>query len=303
MKILVTGAGGFIGEALIPHLTAQGHQCVTSSRQPQPHGVVWHPPQQKLQQEALAGVDIIIHLAGTGIATKRWRKSRKQALLQNRVELVEDLANTLNQLPKNQRPKKVLIASAIGWYGNADARADITQPCTEQHSAGDNFSAELCRAIENAAKPIAALNIPTVLARIGIVLNPRGGALAKMMLPFQLGLGGPVGHGQQTMSWISRTDVVRALSYLATESLLDGPVNLTAPNPVAQQQFAKTLGKVLHRPSFAPMPSFIVQLLFGQMGQELLLEGANVSSQKLQNDGFGFTHPDLEAALRAEIFA
>jgi uncharacterized protein (TIGR01777 family) len=278
MKVAVSGAHGFIGQAFVELLRAEGHEVREVKRTA--HGFDW---------AALEGADAVVHLAGRNIAA-RWTAKFKHTMLAERAAAVQSLQAALKNM--NNPPKVVVIASAIGHYGETWQLADETAP------RGTGFPAQICAVVEAGEYP---RNIRVVRARIGVVLGRGGGALAKMLPAFYLGLGGPVGSGKQILSWISRPDVARALLYCLENSKLQGPLNLVSPNPMPQAELATTLGRVLRRPAVLPMPAFVVKILFGEMGEELLLNSCAVSSAKLQAAGFVFQQPTLATALQAEL--
>jgi uncharacterized protein (TIGR01777 family) len=293
MNILVTGSSGLIGSALLPFLTTGGHQ-VTRLVRSQPRAgemaVRWDPDAGALDPKSLEGVDAVVHLAGENIAA-RWTAAKKRQIRDSRVKGTRLLSDTLARL---ETPPKVLVcASAIGYYGDRGEEV-----LTEESAAGSGFLAEVCRAWEGAAEPARQKGIRVVHLRFGVVLSPAGGALAKMLPPFRLGLGGPLGHGRQYMSWIAIDDAVGAIQHALNVAALQGPTNAVAPSPVTNQQFTKTLGKVLGRPTLFPMPAFAARLMFGEMADELLLASARVQPTKLLSTGYAFRYPDLEAALR-----
>lgn len=294
MKILVTGSSGFIGSALLPFLTHAGHNVTSLVRpgtRPGANQLIWDPAAGRLDPASIAGFDAVVNLAGENIAGGRWTPERKQRIRDSRVKSTMLLAETLAGL--SRRPRALVSASAAGYYGN---RGD--EALTETSTPGSGFLADVCRAWEDAARPAAAAGIRVVNLRFGMVLSAKGGALVKMLPPFKAGLGGPVGNGRQYMSWIVLDDVVGVIQHaLATESL-SGPVNVVAPEPVTNREFTKSLGRVLGRPAFLPLPAFAVRLLFGEMGDALLLASARVQPSRLAGSGYKFLHPELEGSLR-----
>ena len=291
MKILISGASGLVGSLLGKHLEEAGHNIIALSRSQTPSGIVWDPTAGQLEPTALAGIDAAIHLAGENLAAGRWNADRKEKFRASRVDGTHLLSTTLDQL---ERPPKTLIcASAIGFYGN---RGD--ESLTEASPPGHGFLPEMCAAWEEAANPAAAAGIRVVHLRIGLVLSAAGGALAKMRLPFSLGLGGRLGNGRQYMSWISLEDTVRAFCHVLENETISGPVNCTAPQPVTNTEFTRCLGAVLHRPTIFPIPAFALKTLFGEMAKPLMLEGSRVYPEKLLTTGFRFEHETLEPALR-----
>ena len=258
-------------------------------------GVRWDPEAGTIDHAALSAArpDIVINLAGEPIA-RRWTSRRRQRIRESRVHGTRALADALAALAS---PPSVLISgSAIGYYG-ADRGDELL---SENSAAGSDFLARVAVEWEQAAQRAAGKGIRVVLARMGIVLAPDGGALQRMLPPFHLGAGGPLGSGHQWMSWISRTDAVRALIFLAT-SPLEGPANLVGPVPMRNAEFARTLGAVLHRPARIPTPAFALQLLFGEMAKETILASQRVLPKRLADAGFEFRHPRLDEALRVEL--
>ena len=291
-KIAITGASGLVGTELSAFLQAMGHEVYTVSRGSEERSAKILSLDTPFSWE---GLDAVVHLAGEPIAG-RWTDAKKKKIKDSRVLYTSRLASLLSQL---KHPPEVLIsASAIGWYGD---RGD--EVLSEESSAGTNFLAEVCAQWEHAVAPAKERGIRCVHPRIGVVVTPKGGALQKMLLPFKLGMGGPVGTGKQWMSWISLDDLVHMIYFLIQTPQAHGSFNATAPKPVRNKEFGTILGKALHRPSFMPMPSWAVRLLLGEMGQALLLEGAHVLPQKSLNMGFTFLHGTLEDCLAAVLGA
>ena len=294
MKILITGASGLIGQALSKELVARGHTTVAAVRRSPRRNdeVQWDPQSGVMSPDAFQGVDAVVHLAGAGIGDKRWTDSYKMEILESRTRGTRLLAETMASL--EVKPSVFLSGSAIGIYGVRD-----DEELTEQSSIGSGFLADVCRDWEAAAAPATQAGIRTVLLRTGIVLSPKGGALKKQLPLFKLGLGGKFGNGKQWQSWISITDEVNAIIHLLTSSV-SGPVNLTAPQPVTNSDFTRTLASVVSRPAIVPIPSFGPKLLLGgELANALLFTGQRVVPSVLSNDGFQFAHPTLESALRA----
>jgi uncharacterized protein (TIGR01777 family) len=294
MKILITGASGLIGRALSSTLKAQGHTIVSAvRREPRRNDEVqWDPKSGTMAASAFDGVDAVVHLAGAGIGDKRWTNDYKMEILESRTNGTALLANTMAALAT--KPQVFISGSAIGIYG---ARAD--EELSETATIGNGFLADVCRDWEAAAEPATAAGIRTAFIRTGIVLSPEGGALKKQLPLFKLGLGGKFGSGKQWQSWISITDEVNAIVHLLTSSL-SGPVNLTAPTPVTNSEFTQVLSKVVSRPAILPIPSFGPKLLLGgELANALLFTGQRVTPNALLADGFVFSHPTLDAALRA----
>ena len=288
MKILLTGAAGLVGRALTPALTAAGHTVVKLSR----GGAApsWNPAAGSCDAAELAGCEGVIHLAGEGIADGRWTAAKMQRIRDSRVNGTKLLCETLARLPTP--PQVLLSASAIGWYGDRGA-----EELSETAAPGAGFLADVCQRWELATQPLAATGARVVNTRIGVVISRDGGALKKMLLPFQLGVGGILGGGKQYMSWIAIDDIVGALLHLLKTDVR-GPVNLTAPTPLSNYGFMKTLGKVLGRPTIFPLPAFAARLAFGKMADEILLTGQRVLPKQLQAGGYQFRYPDLETALK-----
>jgi uncharacterized protein len=296
MRIAITGSTGLIGTALSEHLVRAGHEIVPVVRNvPRPGEIGWDPSAGRLEAADLAGLDAIVHLAGAGIGDRRWTDEYKRVLLDSRVDGTTLIAERLAELG-DDAPPTLISGSAIGFYGD---RGD--EVIDESSANGDGFLAEICRRWEAATAPAEAAGIRVVHIRTGIVLTPKGGALKKMLPLFKLGAGGKFGSGRQWMSWISLTDEVRAIEHLLTSST-SGPVNLTAPGPVRNAEFAGVLGTVLRRPSFVPVPKFGPRLLLGsELADALLFDGQRVQPAGLERDGFVFEHASLDAALRAEL--
>jgi len=292
VRILVSGSSGLIGTALLPALQSSGYEVVclvrdTTSGKGQ---VAWNPA-QPLAPESVSGFDAVVHLAGESIAG-RWTEAKKRRIHESRVQGTRNLADALAAAP--QPPQLLISASAIGYYGD---RGEET--LREDSASGDGFLPEVCREWEAAAEPAAKAGIRTVQMRFGVVLSRSGGALQKMLPPFRMGVGGNIGNGRQWMSWIDISDLVGAVQHVIKTDALRGPVNGVAPNPVRNAEFTKTLASVLSRPAIFPMPAFAARLVFGQMGDELLLASQRVEPAKLTASGYVFRQPDLRHALSA----
>jgi len=293
MNVLVSGSRGLIGSELLPRLKNKGHQVrrlVRGTKNVGPSDYIWEPTKNEIQGE-LKNIDGVIHLAGESIASGRWDDKKKREIRESRLKGTTFLCETIAQL--TPLPKVLLCASAIGFYGD---RGDETLDENSKNGAG--FLAELCRDWEESTKPASDAGIRVVNLRIGVALSPKGGALGKMLLPFQMGAGGNVGSGQQYMSWISIDDVAQAMVFCLETDSLSGPVNLTSPEPVRNETFTKALGAVLGRPTFFPMPDFAARLALGEMADELLLSSAKVLPKKLQTAGFTFSYPEIQGALK-----
>ncbi|MEE8302600.1 MAG: TIGR01777 family oxidoreductase [Candidatus Tectomicrobia bacterium] len=294
MDILVTGSTGLLGSTLTPILTAGGHhvtRLVRSTPRPGEAEVEWNPATGSIATPGLEGLDVVVHLAGENIATGRWTHEKKVKIRHSRVQGTRILCEALAQLAN---PPKVLVsASAIGYYG--DRGDDMLR---ETSRPGTDFLAHVCRDWEAATAPAAQRGIRVVHLRIGVILSRAGGALAKMLGPFTMGVGGVVGSGQQYMSWIAIDDVIGAIHHVLITESLQGPVNVVAPQAVTNREFTKTLGRVLVRPTLFPMPAFAARALFGDMADALLLASTRVEPARLQETGYEFRYPDLEGALR-----
>ncbi len=302
MRIVVTGGTGFIGRPLCQRLVGLGHAVTVLTRNPGAARSVLDPRMSVIGWEgfrgptdglmaALGDGDVIINLAGAPIAAGRWNAQVKDRLRQSREGTTSALVAALSKLPT--RPVLLISASAIGYYG---PRGD--EPLTEESPSGVGFLASLCREWEAAARAAERLGVRVVLPRIGVVLGRHGGALAKMLPAFRMGLGGPVGSGAQWMSWIHLDDLIELLLFLLNEAV-GGPVNATAPHPVTNREFARTLGRTLGRPAWARVPAPVLRLLLGEMAEELLLTGQRVLPHRAEALGFRFRYPTLSEALGA----
>jgi uncharacterized protein len=297
LRIVMSGSSGIIGSSLSDFLTCAGNKVQPLVRRPpklESDEIFWDPYHQELDKASIESADAVIHLAGENIGAGRWTASRKEAIRKSRVESTRFLAETLASL--KHPPKVLLVASAIGFYGDRGEEA-----LTEESQAGKGYLPELCQAWEQATEPARQAGIRVVHVRTGIVLSLAGGALAKMVPPFSMGVGGTIGTGRQWMSWISMEDLIGIYHYLLNAGNISGVVNATAPWPITNRAFTKTLGKVLGRPALFPLPAFMVKALFGEMGEVLLLEGQQVKPARLTQAGFEFLYPDLESALRWEL--
>ncbi len=292
MHVFITGASGLIGQPLTAALEADAHRVTRLVRaSPKPGEALWNYRDREIDLDQLATADAVVHLAGESIGDGRWTDAKKRRILESREQGTHFLAESLSRLPR--RPRVLVSASAIGYYGD---RGD--EQLTEQSSAGQGFLPDVCVAWERACQPAADAGIRVANLRIGVVLSREGGALTKMLLPFQLGAGGRMGSGRQWWSWITREDLIRAIQHILASESLRGPVNGTTPHPVTNQEFTKTLGRVLKRPTLFPMPKFAAQLALGEMADGLLFASARVLPQQLLEHGFSFRHPELAEALR-----
>lgn len=293
LNVAITGSSGMLGSALRHFLTTGGHKVTRVVREPVDDGntVLWDPKQEQFNPAALAGVDAVVHLAGENIGESRWSEARKQRILESRIKGTRLLAETLAAMPE---PPKVLIsASAIGVYGD---RGD--EWLNEASTTGDDFLSEVVQAWESALQPAIDAGIRVVKLRFGVILSLAGGMMSRLHLPYQMGVGGVVGSGDQYLSWIAIDDVIGIINHALLNEQVSGLYNAVAPQPVTNRAFTKTMGHVMNRPTIFPLPGFVVKLVFGEMGESLLLYGQRVSSQKLQQTGYKFLYPELESALR-----
>jgi len=292
MKVLVTGATGLVGRHLVPFLTTQGHEVFRLIRtEPrEANDITWDPAAGMILAARLEGLNAVVHLAGENISG-RWTDAMKERIRTSRVNGTRLLCETLASL--KQKPKTLVCASAIGFYGDRGP-----EQLTEDSPRGAGFLPEVCEAWEAACQPARDAGLRVVNLRIGVVLSPQGGALAKMLLPFRWGAGGIVGSGRQYWSWIAIDDVAGAILHCLTHPELIGPVNATAPHPATNYEFTKTLAGVLQRPAILPVPAFAARMMLGQMAEELLLSSTRVEPRKLQQTGYQFRYPTLESALR-----
>ncbi len=304
MRILLVGCSGFVGRALVPGLLEAGHSLTLVSRAAQPLAGVQHPQLQRLQadpadasswkqaqlQQALAQAEAVVNLAGEPIAEKRWSPQHLQLLNSSRIATTQALVEAMAALPEDQRPGVLINGSAIGYYGTS-----TSQQFSETSPAGSDVLGRLCEAWEREARAAEPL-CRVVILRIGIVLGADGGALGKMLPVFRLGFGGPIGDGQQWMSWISRRDLCSLIATALADSSYSGVYNAVAPNPCSMAVFAAALGRCLGRPSLLPVPGPLLQLLLGD-GAKVVLEGQQVLPRRLQEQGFVFRDADLSAAL------
>jgi len=293
VKVVVTGSSGLIGSALVRALQARGDEVTRLVRRtPAPGEARWNPEEGHIERGVLEGQDAVVHLAGVGIGDRRWSEEHKRAVLDSRVKGTTLIAETIAAL--TDKPRVLASASAMGYYG---LRGD--EVLTEDSAPGTGFLTEVCVQWEAATAPAEDAGVRVVHLRTGLVLSPDGGALKQMLLPFKMGLGGRIGNGSQWWSWISIEDEVGAIIHLIDGADERGPVNLTAPNPVTNEQFTRTLNGVLRRPTLLPTPTFALRAMFGSEAvDEMFLGGQRVLPARLQADGYGFRHPDLEGALR-----
>lgn len=294
LSVGITGSTGLIGTALSAHLRSIGHTVVPIVRRTPSSGEIeWQPTEDRLDAGALAPLDAVVHLAGAGIGDHRWTDAYKQTLMESRTVPTSLLAR---RMAESGGPTTLISGSGVSFYGDRpDGEIDETA------EGGEGFLVDVVRAWEGATRPAEDAGIRVAHIRSGIVLTPKGGALKRMLPLFRLGLGGKYGDGKQWMSWISMTDQVGAITHLLT-GRASGPVNLTAPTPVRGDEFADTLGDVLNRPNFFPVPKFGPRLVVGrELADTLLFEGQRALPRALLDDGYEFAHPTLDVALRAEL--
>jgi uncharacterized protein (TIGR01777 family) len=295
MKVAVTGASGLIGSALVPHLRSVGHDVLRVVRRPAsaPDEVTWDPAVGSIDLAPLAGVDGVVHLAGAGVGDHRWSDDYKREILDSRVQGTHTIAQAMAQL--EPRPRVLVSASAIGWYGDTGDRiVDETAP------AGSGFLANVVEAWEAAAHPAAEAGIRVVHPRTGLVVAKHGGAWARMFPLFRFGLGGKLGAGSQYWSWISLRDEVCALQFLLEQDHLNGPVNLTGPAPLTNSEITSVMGKVMGRPTLLPAPAFALKAVLGEFSTEVL-GSARVVPSVLLDAQFGFQDPTVESAIRVAL--
>ena len=297
MRIVIAGGSGFIGEPLVQRLLARGDDVAVLSRNPSKvragRGVAWDGRAQGAWSEEAASADAIVNLAGENVGEGRWSDERKRTLVASRLDATGAIVQALRNAPPKER---VLVnASAVGYYG---VRGD--EELDETGTRGRGFLAELVEKWETAAReaePLARL----IILRFGVALAPDGGALKKMLLPFKLGVGGPLGNGRQWMSWIDRDDAVRFVEWALENQSARGVYNATAPEPVRNRDFTRVLGRALHRPAILPAPAFALRAAFGEMADEMLLGGQRVVPRRAEREGFRFDHPTLDASLARHV--
>jgi len=292
MKVAVTGSSGLIGSSLVSFLS---EKSVTVSKilreNTKDDDISWKPEDGDWDSAFTGGVDGIVHLAGENIASGKWTRKKKEKIRNSRIEGTTRLCEHILKLPT---PPSVLVcASAIGYYGNRGVEF-----LNEGSSRGSGFLPDVCLGWEEAAESVSKAGIRVVNVRFGIVLSKDGGALAKMMTPFKIGMGGKIGSGTQYMSWVAMDDVTGAIYHTLITESLKGPVNVTAPNPVTNKEFTNTLGEVLKRPAVVPIPAFAAKLAFGEMANDLLLASTKVAPKRLSDSGYKFQYPELENALK-----
>jgi hypothetical protein len=294
MRIVVTGSSGLIGSALVPALRGDGHEVRRLVRR-EPRSADesrWDPHRRKIDRTALTGVDAVIHLAGVGVADKRWSDSHKRAVLASRVDGTTTIAEAVAQ--HRDQVKVLISASAVGWYGE---RGD--EVLDEADPAGEGFLADVVQQWEAATAPATAAGVRVVTLRSGIVLSAEGGALGKVLPLFKLGVGGKLGSGKQWMPWIALSDEIGAIRFLLTHDEVSGPVNLSAPNPVRNSDYTAAIGRALHRPTVAAVPRFALRAALAGFADEGALVSQRAVPRKLLDSGYDFRYVDIDAALQA----
>jgi len=292
MKIAIAGASGLVGSTLIPALAIDDAAITRLVRHaPKTGEIEWHPNQDQVSPQSLEGFEVIINLAGENLASGRWTDEHKRKIRDSRVSgthlLSEAIANMV------VKPRVFVCASATGIYGDRD-----DEVLDEQSESGGGFLAGVCREWEKACEPATKTGVRVVNLRFGPILAREGGMLAKLLTPFKMGMGGKVGTGKQYISWVALVDAVNAIKLAIAEQSMQGPLNVVSPNPVTNEEFTKTLGHVLNRPTALAMPAFAARLAFGEMADEMLLVSQRVMPKKLVSAGFQFQFPDLEKAIR-----
>ncbi len=298
MKILITGASGLVGGALQKSFAQKGYDMLLAGRgEPKnANEIRWSVEEGFLEEDIsrIESLDAVIHLAGESISGLRWTEEKKRAIRESRVTGTQNVVNALADL--KQKPKVFIAGSAMGFYGDRD-----DEIVSETSKPGDNFLADVAKEWETESRRAEDSGIRTVLLRTAIVLSKDGGALGTMLTPFKFGVGGVIGSGKQWMSWVSMDDVVGIVNFALENENLRGAVNVASPNPVTNEEFTKTLGEVLYRPTFLPLPEFAVNLMFGEMGDTLLLNSTRVEPKRLKDAGYEFRFPDLKNALENAV--
>src|SRR5437764_7679807 len=295
MKIAIAGASGLIGSALIPILQSAGNEIIRLVRSdPKAGEIELHPNHDQLSAQSLEGFDVIINLAGENIAGGRWTDELKRKIRDSRVNGTHLLSEAIAKM--SSKPKVFICASATGIYGDRD-----DEVLDEQSESGGGFLAGVCREWEMATEPASKAGVRVVNLRFGPILAKEGGMLAKLLTPFKMGMGGKVGSGKQYISWIALEDAVNAIKLAIDDQKIHGPLNVVSPNPVTNEEFTKTLGHVLNRPTALAMPAFAARLAFGEMADEMLLTSQKVMPKRLSQAGFQFQYPTLESAMRKYV--
>jgi uncharacterized protein (TIGR01777 family) len=303
MRVLMAGASGFLGSHLRADLAADGHEIVQLVRRPAAGGagrsgvreVAWDPAKGSLDASALDGVDVVVNLAGAGVGDKRWSDSYRRVLVSSRVESTTTIAQALAALPASKRPRVLLNASAVGFYGDTgDTAVD------ESSGPGGGFFPELAQAWEAATAPAREAGVRVVLLRSGLVLDASGGLLRPFLITTRLFIGGPLAGGRHWMPWISMADWVGAVRFLIGREDISGPVNVAGPDPVRNKEFTQALGQLLHRPAPWPIPRFALRIVLGDFVEEAVAS-QRVLPGVLNRSGYTFQHPTVDSALRAAV--
>ncbi|HEY0168957.1 MAG TPA: TIGR01777 family oxidoreductase [Jatrophihabitans sp.] len=294
MKVVVAGASGFIGKALVIDLRGHGHEVSTLVRRSpaSESEFQWHPERGELDPLALGDADAVISLSGAGVGDKRWNEAYRQVLVQSRVQPTTTIARALAELPAELRPQSFLSASAIGYYGD---RGD--EPLPESATGGAGFMADLVRRWEAATEAASAAGVRVVTLRTGLVLSRSGGLMKRLIPIFKMGAGGRLGSGRQYQPWITLADEIGAIRHILRTEQLQGPVNLVGPEPVRNAEFSAELARALHRPALLPAPAFGLRLVLGEFADEGVLLSQRVLPEKLIGSGYRFEHADLRSAL------
>lgn len=299
MHVLISGASGLVGTALAKSLRARGDRVRVLVRRAPRDGdeARWDPASGTIDAGALEGIDAVVHLAGEGVAARRWNAAHKRAVLESRETGTRTIAEAIARAAT--KPRVLVSASAVGFYGDTGALR-----VTEASPAGEGFLVDVCKVWEAATKPAEDVGVRVVHARLGIVMAREGGAFEKMVLPFKLGLGGRVGDGTQGFSWVALDDVVGGIVWCLDHAALRGPVNLVSPNPVSNEAFTRALGRALHRPTVIPVPAFALKLAAGgEMAHEMFLGGSFVVPEKLAGAGYRFAYERVEDVIGAMLKA
>ena len=295
MKIAIAGSSGLVGSALIPILQSDGNQITRLVRSsPKPGEIEWHPNQDEVNPQRLEGFETIINLAGENIAGGRWTDEQKRKIRVSRINGTHLLSESIAKM--TSKPGAFICASATGIYGDRD-----DETLDEQSESGGGFLAGVCREWEQATEPASKAGVRVVNLRMGPILAREGGMLSKLLTPFKMGMGGKVGSGKQYISWVALDDAVNAIKLAIDDKSIQGPINIVSPNPVTNEEFTKTLGHVLNRPTALAMPAFAARLAFGEMADEMLLASQKVLPNRLSQAGFQFQYPTLESAMRKYV--
>lgn len=295
MKIAIAGSSGLVGSALIPILQSDGNQITRLVRSsPKPGEIEWHPNQDEVNPHRLEGFETIINLAGENIAGGRWTDEQKRKIRVSRINGTHLLSESIAKM--TSKPGAFICASATGIYGDRD-----DETLDEQSESGGGFLAGVCREWEQATEPASKAGVRVVNLRFGPILARDGGMLSKLLTPFKMGMGGKVGSGKQYISWVALDDAVNAIKLAIDDKSIQGPINIVSPNPVTNEEFTKTLGHVLNRPTALAMPAFAARLAFGEMADEMLLASQKVMPKRLSQADFQFQFPTLESAMRKYV--